>query len=188
MLWDGLIVLIVFTLGIAGWTVGIINSWRGPFAMLVATLVTQHFYVDFGAFLLQQLRMSPQYSLVLSYILLWGAVEMGTEVLMMIVLQFNRKVKPMFFERLFGLVFGLLKGFVVVLLPAIALQAPVKLPSAPADKSALINPVDSGVDRSMLIPYLDGIGKGLYPTLGNLVASTKEPSFKPDFHGDENAN
>jgi uncharacterized membrane protein required for colicin V production len=188
MLWDGLILLVILTLGIAGWTVGIINSWRGPFAMVVATLVTQQFYVDFATFLLQQLRMSPQYSIVLAYVLLWGASEMATEVLMMLLLQFNRKVKPLFFERLFGLAFGLIKGCIVVILPAVALQAPIKVPTAPPDKSALINPVDSGADRSMLLPYLDGIGKGLYPTLGNLVASTKEPSFKPDFHGDENPN
>jgi uncharacterized membrane protein required for colicin V production len=185
MVWDGLMVLLVIVLGIAGWNVGIVNSWRGPIAMVIATVVTQRFYVDFATYVVGQLRMSAEYSIVLAYMLLWIAVEVLCEVLLMVLVQINRKEKPLFFERLFGAAFGLIKGVVILLLPAIAVHAPLKVPTAPPDKSALINPVESGIDGSNLIPYVSGVGKGLYPGFGGLIASTKEPSFKPDFNGDD---
>ncbi|HEY9792198.1 MAG TPA: CvpA family protein [Candidatus Obscuribacterales bacterium] len=185
MVWDGLMVLLVITLAIAGWNVGIVNSWRGPFAMVVATIVTQKFYIDVATYIVGQLRMSPEYCIVLAYMLLWIGVEAFCEVVLMVLVQINKKTKPMFFERLFGAGFGLVKGVIILILPAIAVHAPLKVPTAPPDKSALINPMESGLDGSNLIPYLSGLGKGLYSGFGGLIASSKEPSFKPDFNGDD---
>lgn len=180
MLWDGLILLAIVTLAIAGWNVGIINSWRGIFGIIIATVVTQQFYVDFATFIVQQLRMSPDYCIAIAYVLLWCGVDMLTETLMMVIIQVYKKNKPLFFERVAGAGFGLVKGILIVLLPAIALQAPITVPTAPAEHGEpLINPMESGADKSVLFPFLGGVGKGLYQNFGGLVASTKKPSFKP---------
>jgi hypothetical protein len=183
MLWDGLIVALIITLAIAGWNVGIVNSWRGPIALLIATIATQMFYVDFCTWIVQQLRVPPAQAIGIGYLLLWGAIDITLELLMAMLLPFGSKNKPTFFFRAAGAGFGLFRAFVVILLPMIALQGPIKIPTAPPDKAALVNPMDSGIDKSGLIPVFTNIAKGLYPATKGLVVSEKEPSFKPNFAG-----
>jgi uncharacterized membrane protein required for colicin V production len=184
MLWDGLIVMLILALTAAGWSVGIVNSWRGPIALVVATLVTQQFYVDFATYVVQQLRVSPDQAVAIAYLLMWCAVEIIAELLLAVVLPFNKKSKPLFFERVAGAVLGLAKGFIIVLLPCVALQGPLEnIPKPPEDKSALINPVESGIDKSALIKAFFNVGAAMKPALVKIVISDKTPSFKPNFEG-----
>src|SRR5579883_3015160 len=135
MLWDGLIAALIFGLAITGWRVGLINSWRTPFAILLATIVTQQFYVDFATFIVQQLRVTPTEAIASGYIMLWCAAEIVAELLMTLTLTFGKKTKPPFFDRLFGAGLGMCKGVLVVILPAIALTGPINVPEAPPDKA-----------------------------------------------------
>lgn len=183
MLWDGLIIVLIVGLAIAGWNVGIINSWRGPLALLIATIATQMFYVDFCTWIVQQLRVAPTQAVGIGYLLLWGGIDITLELLMAVLLPFGSKNKPTFFYRAAGAVFGVVRALVVILLPLIALQGPIKVPTAPPDKAALINPLESGIEKSGLLPVFTNIAKGLYPGTKGLVVSTKEPSFKPNFAG-----
>lgn len=183
MLWDGLIIVVIVALAFAGWNVGIVNSWRGPFAVLIATLVTAQLYVDFATWIVQQLRVPPQQAVVIGYVLLWGGVEIVAELAMNLLLPFGKKGKPMFFERGAGALLGIAKALFVILLPLIALNGPIKVPKPPADKDALINPMTSGIDKSALGAIFFSIAKGLTPSLGSIVVSNKEPSFKPNFAG-----
>ena len=184
MLWDGLILLLFLTLAVAGWNVGIVNSWRGFPAIAIATVVTQIFYVDFATYVVQQLRVSQDQAIAIAYILMWCAVEIVCELLLSVVLPFNKKTKPLFFERLFGALFGLVKAFVVVILPCVALAGPLdNIPKAPPDKSALINPVESGIDKAAIVAFFVNMGKGMKPLLGPVVISDKKPSFTPNFAG-----
>lgn len=183
MVWDGLSVLILLTLAVAGWNVGIVNSWRGPFAVILATLAAQQFYVDFATWILQQLRVTPDQAVAIGYVLMWIGLEIIFELLLNVVLPFNKKDRPMVYERLLGAGLGILKGFVVILFPLIALMGPIKIPHAPSDKSALINPMDSGIDKAMLLPIYTNVARGLVPIFGRMVMSDKEPSFKPNFAG-----
>jgi uncharacterized membrane protein required for colicin V production len=181
MVWDGVIILLILTLAVAGWNVGIVNSWRGPAALLIATIATQQFYVDFATWIVQQLRVSPDQAIGMGYVLLFGAIEIVCELLLNVILPFNRKTRPMFFERVAGAGFGVIKAIIVVLLPLIALAGPIKVPKAPPDKSALINPVESGIDKSALLAFGGNLAKRLAPGIGVIVISNKEPSFKPTF-------
>ena len=183
MLWDGLMIVLVLTLAVAGWNVGIVNSWRGPLAIVVATVVTQIFYVDFSTWIVQQLRMPPDQAIATGYVLLWCAVEIVAELLFSLILPFNKKTRPMLFERIAGAGLGAAKGLIIIILPFLALSGPIKIPHAPADKSALINPLDLGIEKSTLVPVFTGVAKGLLPGVGGLVISTKDPSFKPNFSG-----
>jgi len=192
MVWDGLTVLIILSLAIAGWNVGIVNSWRGPFAVIIATLATQQFYVDFATWILQQLRVTPEQAIAIGYLLLWIGLEIIFELLLNVILPFNKKNRPLVYERLLGAGLGILKGLVIILFPLIALMGPIKIPSAPADKSALINPMDSGIDKALLLPMYTNMARGLVPIFGGMVVSGKEPSFKPNFatptSGEEDKN
>lgn len=183
MVWDGLIAMLFILLMVAGWNVGIINSWRGPIAVVIATVATQQFYVDFATWIVQQLRVSPSYGIVIGYVLMWGAIEIACELILGVILPFNKKTRPMIAGRAFGLLLGAIKGCLVVLLPAIALQGPIKVPQPPSDKSNFTNPIESGTDQSNALPVLDGLAKGLAPAWGGFVISQKDPSFKPDFTG-----
>jgi uncharacterized membrane protein required for colicin V production len=183
MLWDGLIVVLIVTLALAGWNVGIINSWRGPVAMLIATIATQQFYVDFCTWIVQQLRVPPEQAIGIGYVLLWLAIEIVIELLMSVLLPFGSKNKPVFFERAAGATLGVIRALVIILLPMIALHGPIKVPSPPPDKSALVNPMQSGIDKSGLLAFFYNMGKGLYPAARPIVVSEKEPSFKPNFSG-----
>jgi hypothetical protein len=183
MLWDGLIVVLIITLAVAGWNVGIINSWRGPVALLVATIATQQFYVDFCTWMVQQLRLPPTQAVPIGYLLLWLAIDIICELLMSVLIPFGTKKRPTFFERGAGAAFGVVRALIVILLPMIALQAPMKIPSPPPDKAPLVNPMESGIDKSALVGVFMNFARGIYPAAKPLVVSTKEPSFKPNFSG-----
>jgi uncharacterized membrane protein required for colicin V production len=183
MLWDGLIVVLIITLAVAGWNVGIINSWRGPVALLIATIATQQFYVDFCTWIVQQLRVQPNEAIPLGYFLLWLAIDIVCELLMAVLIPFGTKNRPSFFERGAGAGFGLVRALVMILLPMIAMHGTYKIPAPPPDKAPLINPMQSGIDKSALLPVFVNFARGIYPAAKPLVVSTKEPSFKPNFSG-----
>ncbi len=183
MIWDGLIALLFITLAVAGWTVGIVNSWRGPIAIVVATLVTQQFYVDFATWIVQQLRLPPNDAVAIGYVLLWGLVEIVTEIVLTMALQFGSKHRPLAFERVAGSAFGLIKGLIVVILPLMTQLVEIKVPTAPPDPSKLIVLMDLGIEKSVVLKSFSGAAKGLLPLLGPLVVSTKEPTFKPTWGG-----
>jgi uncharacterized membrane protein required for colicin V production len=183
MLWDGLTIALIITLGVAGWNVGFINSWRGPVAILIATIATHQFYVDFCTWIVQQLRVQPIQAIGIGYLLLWLAIDIVLELLMSVFIPLGTKNRPVFFGRVAGAAFGVFRGLVIILLPMIALQGPVKIPAPPADKAPLINPMQTGIDKSGAIGMFNNIAKGLYPIAAPLVVSNKEPSFKPNFAG-----
>ncbi len=182
MLWDGLILLLLVALAVAGWNIGIINSWRGPVAMIVATIATQQLYVDFSAWIVQQLQLSPEQGVALGYLLLWCGIEIVAELALTLLVPLGTKNRPMFFGRATGAALGLVKGLVIVLLPMIALNAPIKISGPPdATKGALFNPMELGLDKAVSLPFFGGIAKGMYPVLGPIVTSSKEPGFKLNF-------
>lgn len=181
MVWDGFIFLIAVTMAVAGWNVGILNSWRGPIALVAATIATQQFYVDFATWIVQQLRVDPNTAVVMGYVLLWVGLEIVFEILLNVILPFNTKKRPQLFERIAGAVLGLVKTLVFLLLPLMALQVDITVPKPPPEKSPVIIPMPSGIDVATTFKVLMPVAKGLIPGLGGLVVSTKQPSFKPNF-------
>lgn len=187
MIWDGLIVVLFITLAVAGWTVGIVNSWRGPIAIVVATLVTQQFYIDFATWIVQQLRLPPADAVAIGYVLLWGLLEIVCEIVLTMIIPLGSKHRPVAFERVAGAVFGIVKGLIVVILPLMTQQVEIKVPVAPPDKSKLIVLMDLGIEKSVVLKSFSGVSKSLMPALGAVVVSTKAPTFKPNWGPGESA-
>lgn len=181
MIWDGVVVLALISLCMAGWNVGLINSWRGPIAMVIATIATQQFYVDFATWIAQQTLSSPAMCAFFGYLMMWLAIEIICEISMNLVLTWNRKDRPIAFDRVGGVALAFVRWAIICTLPMMAMQQPGKIPEAPKSKDGLINPIKIGVEESGLLKFFGGIGKGLTPGLGGIVLSDKAPSFKPNF-------
>ncbi|MBY0546398.1 MAG: CvpA family protein [Candidatus Obscuribacterales bacterium] len=182
MLWDVLIVFAALGLGIAGWNVGLINSWRGPFALVLATVVTQMFYVDFATWIVQQLSVKPAYAVLFAYLMMWLVIEICTELAMNLFLSWNRKERPRALDRVGGVIFALVKCLCICLFPVVAFASPGKVPEAPVPPSdtQMINPIKLGVEDSRLFKILADVG-GSLPFVKSIVVSDKAPSFKPNF-------
>lgn len=182
MLWDVLIVFAALGLGIAGWNVGLINSWRGPVALILATVVTQMFYVDFATWMVQQLSVKPDYAVLFAYLMMFLVIEICTELAMNLFFSWNRKERPGALDRVGGVIFALVKWVCICLFPVVAFVSPSKVPAPPTPPAdtALINPIKLGVEDSRLIKFFAETGSSI-PIVKSIVVSDKEPSFKPNF-------
>lgn len=183
MLWDIVILLSAFCLALTGWNTGLVNSWRGPIAMAIATIASQHFYVDFATWLVQQILIVPDKAALLSYFVIWVSVEITSELLLNLLVQWNRKKQPAILNRLSGLVFGLFKCAAAVILPLMCMQSPSQIPSPPAaeEKATTANNFLLSMADSRAINAGSDLAKQLLPGLGSLTTNDNPPSFKPKF-------
>lgn len=181
MIWDGLVVLALLALCLAGWNVGLINSWRGPIAMIVATIVTQQFYIDFGTWIAQQTMVQPGFAAFLGYAMMWIVVDIVTEITMNLLLTWGNKDSPRLFDRIGGVALAIVRWTIICTFPLMAMISPNKIPEAPKSNDGLINPLKVGFEESHVLTGLAGFGKSLMPGLGGMIISNKEPSFKPNF-------
>lgn len=185
MLWDVLVVLSVLIWAVVGWNIGIINSWRGPLALVVATMGTQKLYIDAATSLVGHLRMDPPMAVAISYTVMWFLFYLFSEIILRVVLPFGSKSRPIIIGRVLGAMWGMVAAGALVLLPTMASIAPIAIPPAAQDKANLTQPIDSGVQNSTLIPQLKHFGQDLYANVGQYVTSTSGPSFKPDYPIDD---
>ena len=179
MLWDVLMSIAALGLGIAGWNVGLINSWRGPIAMILATVVTHIFYVDFGTWMVQQLLIKPDYAALFAYLMMWLVVEIVGEIILGMVFTWTKKERPVILDRVGGVAFALIKWACICLFPVVAFVSPSKIPQPPPSAEAVINPFKLGLDDSHLIQVFKDADKGM-PFLKVIIVSDKAPSFKPN--------
>lgn len=179
MLFDGLILLVAVVLAVNGWKRGLIGSWRGPIAMLIATVIVQRLYIDFSAWVVSRLRVAPEQGVIIGYLMLWFSLEAVVEILFSMLIRGGVPRRPAILDRLGGAVYGLLKAVVIVVLPLMAASADLKIPPAPIDKSGLVLPgLDAG-QKALLVPGFASIAKSLLPIAGAYVVSEKPPSFTP---------
>lgn len=185
MLWDGLFLAMAVILAINGYRRGVVASWRGPLAMVAATLIVRQFYVDFAAWVTARLRVSPDAAVVIGYLMLWFSIEALLEIVLASVLPGGQSKRPGAFNRIFGAGYGLAKAVVIAILPLMAASAEIKIPPPPPDKSGLVIPDFVGITGSMFIPGMRTVAGSLLPLAGPLIVSTKEPSYKPDYETPE---
>jgi uncharacterized membrane protein required for colicin V production len=181
MIWDGLAVIALLALCLAGWNVGLINSWRGPVAIVVATLVTQQFYIDFSTWICQQTMMTAAFSTFVGYTMMFIAVDIVTEISMSLVLTWGSKDRPQLFNRIGGVALAIVRWVVICTFPLMAMTTPTKIPDPPKHDDGLINPLKVGFEESTILNNMAGFGKSLMPGMGGMIVSNKEPSFKPNF-------
>lgn len=181
MFWDGFIALAAVGLGIAGWNVGLINSWRAPIALIAATIITQQFYIDFATWIVQQLLVQPDFATFMAYLMMWLVSEIVIEIALNLFLTWGIKDAPRIYDRIGGVVLALFKWFLICLFPLMAMQAHNKVPAPPTKEEGLINPFAIGFKDSSIVRGFSKLGKDMLPGLGAMVVSNKEPSFKPNF-------
>lgn len=183
MSWDLLILIAAIALVIAGWNTGLINSWRSPLAIIIATLTTQQYYVDFSTWIVQQTLMQPAQGSLLGYLMMWIVIEIVAEVSLSLFLGWNRREPPKIWERAGGALLGLIKCVIAIIFPLMVLQSPPKIPAPPPECDARINPFEAGFTESQVVKIGSGLAKDWAPSLSGIVLSTKTPSFKPKFPG-----
>lgn len=181
MFWDVIIILVGAGLGFAGWNIGLINSWRGPLAIIIATIVTKMFYVDFATWIVQQVRLQPLAAVLLAYLMMWLVLEIMCEVILNVALQWNIKERPVLMDRIGGTLLWLFKGILIITFPIMASLVTINVPSPPPDKSGLELPYETRVDDSHILAFFREIARALKPALAPLVTSEAMPSFKPNF-------
>lgn len=179
MLWDGLFLIVATVLAVNGWKRGLIASWRGPIAMVLATLAVQPFYVDFATWIVSRLRTSPETAVLMAYLMLWFSIESVLEIVLAMAIRGGVQTRPIFFDRAGGVIYGLFKSAVIITLPLMAVSAELKVPPPPPDLSGLVLPSSSSIENSILVPGFKAVAQALLPLAGQFVVSDKEPSFKP---------
>ncbi len=190
MLWDSVILVLAVVLAVNGWNRGLLRSWRGPIAIVLATLITQHFYIDFSTWIMSRLRINPENSVIVGYLMLWFSLEAVLEIVLSMLLKSLGSRRPVFFDRLAGVAYGLAKSVVIVVLPLMAVSVPLKIPEPPADKSGLAVPdFAENASGSYLVPGFSNVAQAMVPLLGNYVVSYAAPSFTPTYSsGSEEAD
>jgi uncharacterized membrane protein required for colicin V production len=181
MLWDGLILLAAVILAVNGWNRGLLRSWRGPIAMVAATLIVQHFYIDFSTWVMMRLRISPESAVLFGYLMLWFSCEALIEIALAMLIRGGVAKQPLFFDRVGGVFYGLAKAAVIVTLPLMATSIALKIPPPPADKSGLKLPDESVAKSSYLAPGFTAIANAVRPIAGQWVISDTAPSFTPTY-------
>lgn len=152
--------------------------------MLIATIATQQFYIDFATWIEQQTMIEPKWCLFFGYLMMWLVIEIVTEICMSLFLPWNRKDRPLVFDRVGGASLAFVRWVIICSLPLMAMIAPNKLPSLPKTEKTgdeFIYPFKASFDQSNIMTGMGGFAKGLMPSLGKVVVSDKEPSFKPNF-------
>jgi uncharacterized membrane protein required for colicin V production len=185
MLWDGLILLAAIVLAINGWNRGLLRSWRGPIAMVIATLVVQHYYIDFSTWIMSRLRISPETAVIFGYLILWFSLEAVIEIALAMLIRGGVAKQPFFFDRVGGVVYGLAKAAVIIVLPLMATSVDLKIPPPPADKSGLKLPDESAAKGSFLVPGFSQVADAVMPLAGKWVVSYDAPSFTPSYKDPE---
>ena len=190
MLWDGVFVIMCVVLAINGYKRGLVASWRGPIAMVLATFIVQFIYIDFSAWVTMRLRITPESAVIVGYLMLWFSIEAILEILLMALIKVGPRTRPGTFNRIFGIFYGLAKALIITVLPLMAAQVEINIPEPPPDKSGLVVPEFAGLQGAYLMPGFKSVARALLPTVGQFVVSSKTPSFKPDYSSPElkNAN
>lgn len=186
MLFDGLLLVIAIVLAVNGWHRGLVRSWRGPIAMIVATIIVQQIYVDFATWIVSRLKVTPEAAVIIAYLVAWFSIEAVLEILLVMLVKDVIKTRPVFFDRLGGVFYGLFKAVVIVILPLMAISVPLKVPTAPADKSGLKIPGMDVSQQAIFMPGFKKIAEALIGSLGTYVISDKAPSFTPVFDNVDN--
>lgn len=181
MLWDGLILITAVVLAVNGWNRGLLRSWRGPIAMVIATLIVQRFYIDFSTWIMSRLRIDPAAAVIIGYLMMWFSVEALLEITLSMLVKDGVQKRPIFADRLGGVFYGLAKAAVIVILPLMATAVELKIPPPPKDKSGLQLPESSSVKGAILLPGFESVAEAAVPVVGQFIVSTNPPSFTPTY-------
>ena len=180
MIWDLAIGYFGLSFVVSGWFIGLRNSWPAPIAMMLATVITQSFYQNFSALLVQELRMPSGPSVFLGYVILWLFFEFLVEVALVVVLPIRKGFHLGKWNKAGGACMGLAKALMVVICGCLASICADGIPVPP--KPPLIALWLSQASReSVLIRLARHTAVSMPATIAQNVVSLGGPSFQPQY-------
>lgn len=183
MIWDLVILFMGSGLAIAGWQLGIINSWPAPIAMILSTACTQLLYVHLGAFTLEETRLPGDLAYFISYVMIWIALEMIFEALLLLLLPIKKRFTANIPSRALGMMLGIAKAVTVLVFAAAAGASSITLPTPP-EGSAIVGWMCETTHGSVFLRSARGVAAHMPIALAQRVVSEESPIFKPTF-GDQ---
>lgn len=180
MIWDFAIVYLGVSLVVAGWYLGIINSWPAPIAMVLATAFTQFSYVNAGAFLLDQSRLPADVSFAIAYVILWIIFESIFEYALLILIPIKKRYSAGIPSRLAGAAIGFSKLAIVLTFAMAAGVSAQHMPSPPPGPPIAAWLAHTTRD-SIILRSSRSAASHMPPQLAQRVVSVDSPIFKPSF-------
>lgn len=181
MIWDFVVVYVLLTFAVAGWNIGLLNSWRAPVAMLAATFITQVCYLDFSAWLQGETHLPGDSAVFLGYVLLWLSFTIAGEGILFFLVPFDRFrtiSKP---DKWGGAILGLAKGGLLLCFATLASVCAVDFPNPP-HYPEIARWVQETSGESNLLDHLRRVAIRLPDPVVASVVAVNGPSFRPVYN------
>jgi hypothetical protein len=180
MIWDFAIVYLGVSLAIAGWHLGIINSWPAPIAMILSTSVTQILYVHFGALILDGTRLPADVSFFLSYVILWIIIESIFEYAVLVLIPIKKRFVMNRPSRILGACVGVSKVALVLMFATAAGVSSTNMP-APPPAPEIVDWLAETQRSSIVLRGTTRVAARMPMSLAQRVVSEDSPIFTPTF-------
>jgi hypothetical protein len=179
MIWDFAILWLILSLAVAGWNLGVVNAWPMPVAMLLSTAITQMFYGNFSAWLLDQSHLPGALAFFLGYILLWLAIELTLEGCLVLLIPIRKRFTISRLNRSVGALAGFSKAAIVILFATAASVTAGRVSDLEAPGPPLVTWLGDSRHESVLLHKSARLAAQMPAALANKVISHDTPTYEP---------
>jgi hypothetical protein len=180
MIWDLIIVVVLFTFAVAGWVSGLLNNWRTPISMLAATVFTRPIYIYVSVFLDEQTRLSGESAVFLGYVIIWLCVAGAADFLILLFFPTKRPHARNLSDKMGGGIVGFLKGLCLLTFATLASICAVDFPNPPS-YPAIARWVATTSAESNLLKNLEHLAINMPERVVAAVVSVGVSSWSPNF-------
>jgi uncharacterized membrane protein required for colicin V production len=180
MIWDLVILGLLFTFAVAGWVSGLLNNWRTPVSMLAATVCTRSIYIYVSVFLDEQTRLSGESAVFLGYVLIWLTVAAASDFLLLLFFPAKRSRARNLPDKFGGAIIGFLKGLCLLTFATLASICSVDFPNPPS-YPAIARWVATTSAESTLLKHLEHLAVRLPERVVSAVISVGASNWTPTF-------
>jgi hypothetical protein len=177
MIWDCVIVYFAITLALAGWNVGLVNSWRTPIAMVLSTVVARYVYINVSALLIDGTHLPAAAGVFIGYIMVWLVLEFAFAFVLQVFFPAPRCFRGGRLDRLGGAILGGCKAAAVLCFAMLASIAVMEFP-APPDYPLIALWISESGDESNAVRTLQQMACGLPPAVVKAVVSQRPPDVQ----------
>jgi hypothetical protein len=180
MFCDILLAYLAFTCAVAGWNIGLVNCWPLPFAFIMATVITQAIYINFSAWVIEQLKMPDEPAVFLAYFCIWLFMELICVAALKIMIPIPTRHRPILIEKLFGAGLGFAKMAALIVFATLASLCATDMPCPPHYSLSSVWMAVT-CQHSRLIRASENIAAILPTKVDTFVVSTRAPTYQPHF-------
>lgn len=171
MIWDGLIVYFCIAFAIAGWHIGLLNSWAAPISMIAATIFTHAFYSKLGGRMVFELGIPADVAVFVCYIFLFLVLECLLNISLVLMAPWRKRKIMGKSERYAGAMIGIGKFGIAMVFAALASLFVIDTP-LPRNASDFALWLDQTTEESVVIALLREAALKSSPNLIRLVVSS----------------